>query len=51
MVADATQDRTAILDAPTVERTDFDAGARFTCTDENDQWYAFAGYEEEGDAG
>ena len=50
VAADATHDWTATLVVPTADRTDFDAGALFTCTDENGQWYAFAGYEEEGDA-
>ncbi|MBS7546699.1 hypothetical protein [Dietzia massiliensis] len=45
VAAGASEPWSATLSVPTVERTDFDAGALFTCTDENDQWYAFAGYE------
>ena len=37
------------LSVPSGERTDFDAAALVTCM-QGDQWYAFAGYEENDDA-
>ena len=38
----------ATLTVPTGERTDFDAGVSFTCQ-QDDQWYAFAGFEDVDD--
>lgn len=40
-----TENWTATLSVPSGERTDFDAAALFTCSQE-DQWYAFIGVEE-----
>ena len=45
VAAGESQDWTTTLSVPSGDRTDFDAAALFTCTDENGQWYAFAGYE------
>ena len=47
---DDSVDWTATLSVPTGDRTDFDAGALITCSQDG-QWYAFAGYEEEDDNG
>lgn len=48
--AGATAEWTAPLAVTSGPRTDFDAAVLFTCTQAN-QWYAFAGYENEDDAG
>ena len=45
----ATKEWTATLSVPSGDRTDFEAAALFTCS-QDDQWYAFAGYEENDDA-
>lgn len=47
--ADETVERSVTLSVPSGERTDFDAAALVTCM-QGDQWYAFAGYEENDDA-
>lgn len=44
-----TEEWTATLSVPTGDRTDFDAAALITC-EQDDQWYAFAGYEEDDDS-
>lgn len=41
---------TATLSVPSGDRTDFDAAALFTCV-QDEQWYAFAGYEEDDSQG
>lgn len=46
--AGETRDWSAPLTVPSGARTDFNAAALFTCT-QNNQWYAFAGYENEDD--
>lgn len=46
--AGETENWTATLSVPSGDRSDFDAAALFTCS-QGDQWYAFAGYEEESD--
>lgn len=51
VAAGATEPWEVTLSVPSGDRTDFDAAALITCTDENDQWYAFAGYEEEDENG
>lgn len=43
--ADESADWTATLPVPSGERTDFDAAALITCSQDG-QWYAFSGYEE-----
>ena len=43
-----TENWTATLSVPSGERTDFDAAALFTCQ-QDDQWYAFAGFEDVDD--
>lgn len=48
VAAGETEEWAATLSVPSGERTDFDAAALITCS-QGDQWYAFAGYEEEGD--
>ena len=48
--AGETENWTATLSVPTGDRTDFDAGALITCSQDG-QWYAFAGYEEDDDNG
>lgn len=49
VAAGASEDWSATLSVPTGDRTDFDAAALITCSDDSDQWYAFAGYEETDD--
>ena len=46
--ADESAEWSATLSVPTGERTDFDAAALITCSQDG-QWYAFAGYENEDD--